>query len=70
MVSQTEFDRVASEILRDVNAMMTKMQTYKKHLQYEVLKYATTEELVDVKYCKYRHSCISPWQYNHVIQRS
>ena len=33
MVSQTEFDRVASEILRDVNAMMTKMQTYKKHLQ-------------------------------------
>ena len=38
MVSQTEFDRVASEILRDVNAMMTKMQTYKKHLQYEVLK--------------------------------
>ena len=19
---------------------------------------------------KYRHSCISPWQYNHVIQRS
>ena len=23
-----------------------------------------------VKTEKYRHSCISPWQYNHVIQRS
>ena len=43
MISQTEFDRVASEILRDVNAMMTKMQTYKKHLQYEVLKYAYSQ---------------------------
>ena len=21
-------------------------------------------------FLKYRHSCISPWQYNHVIQRS
>lgn len=58
MISQTEFDRVASEILRDVNAMMTKMQTYKKHLQYEVLKYATTEELVDVKYCKYNDNLV------------
>ena len=25
--------------------------------------------LIVIYLSKYRHSCISPWQYNHVIQR-
>ena len=28
------------------------------------------DQKVTPKSSNYRHSCISPWQYNHVIQRS
>ena len=28
------------------------------------------EDSLKTKAAEFRHSCISPWQYNHVIQRS
>ena len=31
-----------------------------------VIDFASSKNALD----KFRHSCISPWQYNHVIQRS
>lgn len=58
MISKGEFERIKNEALCNLNQTMTKMQTYKKYLQYEVLKYASTDELIDVKYCKYNNNLV------------